>query len=308
MRALRLLLAAVLLLALSRRADAAFSQVQRTGRSQSSAASVTATFSAGTTAGNVVIFNVKILPVPTALDTLNSVTDDKGNTYACSAALPWGPSTTRRAHMCYGVQVTGGATTITGNFSGTLGTKLVFAAEFSGGETTNAAIFDTSSTSTGINTASSSLTFSPAANGELIVAWVSFSGLPTVTAGTGYTLYYPTNPDGGSFEYNLSGTTSETPAFTFTPNQSWGEIAMAFKPLSATATPTPTVTPTVTPTFTNTPTVTPTPTATPTLTPTPTHTPTVTPTFTATPTVTPTPTPTPTATHNATFFRLMRSH
>lgn len=256
----------------------AFAVVQQ-GTAGQGTGSTSSTLSA-TTAGNLVVVSARING---NTDTLTSVTDNVGNTYACSSAFDWSE---KRMYMCYGVQVTGGATTVTAAWSGSQ-THVTYAAEFSGNASTNAATFEASATGTGTGTSLAVSALTPAASGDLIVGTYSVASSSTFTAAGGYTLYYPTNPSTGSLEYLLSGTTSETAPATIGSSKTWGGIAMAFLPAA-----TPTATPTVTPT------------PTPTVTPTPTPTPTVTPTPTPTPTNTPGATPTP----NVNFFRLMRSH
>lgn len=274
---------AVCLALFSPRADAAFALVQGSVSSGnfSSVSTASATISASG-AGHLVTAAIRLTDQTTSI---TSVTDSAGNTYAVTSALDY---STFRMFLAYGVQVSGGATTVTVNFSGaTSGRFLVD--EYSGNASTNAATFDVVGTGTGTGTSAAASTFTPAASGELIVAVMGrAAAAATWTAGASYTLA-STATLSHVTEYRLSSTTSETAPATISLSQTWGVLAVAFA--AATPTPTPTVTPTVTPTATPTPTVT------------PTRTPT------ATPTVTPTPGgPTPTSTPNVGFFRLLRSH
>lgn len=302
MKLLRLL-AALLLLALSPRLDAAFAAVQSATQVSSTSTGVSVTLSA-TTAGNIVIGFGK---TSSTSETLNSVTDNAGNTYAIVGPVDQG--STVRLYLFYGVQVTGGATSVTLNWSGTT-THRCGADEFSGAAATNAAAFDVSATGHASSAAPATGTLTPAATGELIYAACAGDGARTWTAGSGFALYSGTGSIAARSEYNLSGGSTETAPFSVSSSFNWSEISAAFKAPSGSPTNTPTVTPTPTPTSTptSTPTITPTPTNTPTHTPT--STPTVTPTPTRTPTVTPTATPTPTALPSAPrsqFFRLMGS-
>lgn len=283
--------ALVVLVVATTRLDAGFAVVQQSSVVSGTGSNVVSI--SATSAGELAVVGVRIQGVT---DTITSVTDDKSNTYACSTNVDY---SSRRIYLCYGVQTTGGTTSVTVAYSGTQ-THRAYVAVFSGGAASNAAAFDTSATGTNTGSALSVSTMTLAASGELVVAWAGTASTQTYTAGTGYTLYYPTNPDVTNFEYNLSATTSETAPMTSTGTPVWAEIAIAFKEA-----------PTPTPTPTSTPTNTPTPTATPTNTPGPTPTPTSTPTPTPTPTRTPTPTPTNTPGPAATtrwFMALVPSH
>lgn len=179
-----------------------------------------------TTAGSLVVVGVKLSD---AGNTCNSVTDNVGNTYVLFGPYDAG---SRRSYMAYGVQVTGGATSITASFNaGGTTTKAFKGIEISGGAATNAEVFDVSSTGTGTSTSPSVATFSPAASGELIVAFISIAASVTWTAGSGYVLS-GANPSNFGCQYNLAGATSETAALTTSSSRAWAEIAMAFKPAS----------------------------------------------------------------------------
>lgn len=178
-----------------------------------------------TVAGNLV--TVRIRSATTEVAT--SVTDNVGNTYVLSSAVDM---STFRTYMAYGVQVTGGATTITVTWAASGVSKSVAADEWSGGAASNAAIFDTSASATGTGTAIA-VTLSPAASGELIVGAINRgTGTGNITAGTDYTI--PAADVGRLVcrQYRLSGTTSETAPATIYTSLAWCEIAMAFKPAS----------------------------------------------------------------------------
>ena len=158
--------------------------------------------------------------------TLTSITDDKGNTYVVDTATT---HNSRFLYMFYGVQVTGGVTTITANKSGSVFSRMTII-EFSGNGTTNASTFDTEKTGTGAGTDLSVSTLTPAASGELIVSFGLLNNFLTWTAGAGYTLENQANPEQLKGQYKLSGTTSETaPMKVVSDSFGWGEHAKAFK-------------------------------------------------------------------------------
>lgn len=281
MRVLRLVLAIGLLAA--RPLVAAFAAVQ-TATNNGTGSTVSVTVSA-TGAATIIVASVRV----DGAETCSGVSDGNGNTYVLLGPVTE-PSGNSKLYLAYGVQVTGGVTTVTASFSGSSGTKRVNVDEYSGAGSTNALAYDTHQTGTGTGTALATSTLTPSATGELIVAFGLSRNAVTWTAGSGYTIYSGSGTIGIRSEYKLSGAASETAPITISSSQTWAEIAIAFNADSG-----PTPTPTLTPTPTPTPTVTPTPT------------PTVTPTATPTPTPTATPggaTPTP----NSNFFRLMRSH
>lgn len=182
------------------------------------------------TAGNLVVLNIR-LPIGT---TVTSVTDNASvpNTYLVAA----GPlSYTGIAYQIYGVQITGGATTVTTTISSSTTSRVVLD-EFSGGASTNATVFDKSSTGTsgGASQLSASVTsFSPIAAGELISAGIFLTTAVTaITAGTGYVIANNVQTTIGT-EYRLSSTTTETAPISWTTSSIWGEIAGAYKVASS---------------------------------------------------------------------------
>jgi hypothetical protein len=206
-------------------ANAAWTPVQKVDSTAISSTTNVITIPA-TTAGNLVV----VYPTAaTSGDSIVSVVDDVGNTYTVAAANV--QRTNIGMFMAYGVQITGGATTITVTW-GNNQFHRAGADEFhssNGALTSNAATFDTSSTGQGtIETSYAVTTMTPAANGELIVVLVKEAPTKATTAGSGYTLYNGTGTGQVSM-YKLSGTTSETaPATVATASGNWGEIALAF--------------------------------------------------------------------------------
>ena len=145
----------------------AFAAVQSTTMTVSTASSVPTTVSA-TGSLNLVIVHVKVA----GGETLSSVTDDKSNTYAIVGPKIW--NTTDRVYQAYGVQTTGGATTVTCTFSASTTGKRVVITEFSGNATTNATAYDKDSNGSGTGTAASVTSFTPTNNGELISATLAY--------------------------------------------------------------------------------------------------------------------------------------
>lgn len=177
---------------------------------------------------NLVVAHVVVL----VGETCTGVTDDKGNTYVLSAGVTIGAN--RTVYQAYGVQVVSGATTITASFSASTVTKILGADEFSGGATSNAAIFDTETTGTGSSTAVAASTLTPAATGELLVASMVVMVATTWTAGTSYTMGAGNGTAAMRSEYRLSGAASETAPATLGASRVWGTILHAYKlPVSA---------------------------------------------------------------------------
>jgi len=177
-----------------------------------------------TGAGNLV---VAVIRMASTSNTCTSVTDNVGNTYALVG--PSDNSTNIRLYLAYGVQTTGGATTITANFTGSSATKRCFAGEFSGGESTNAAVFDASATANGTSTTPAVASITTAASGELIIGAANTNGSPGWTAGSGFTQFGSTS-GGLRGEYKLSGGASETCPWTLGSSVAWAAIGAAFKP------------------------------------------------------------------------------
>lgn len=206
----------------------AFAQVQTSTQATTTGNTLNITVSP-TVANNLVVVHIKIA---SNAETCTSVTDDKGNAYVLSSVLDAG--TTNRTYQAYGVQVTGGVTAITVNFSAAVVSKRCGADEYSGGETSNAAIFDEASTGTALlsTSVSCSPAITPTATGELIVATISADATKTWTAGANYTLYNGVGVVSMRSQYRLSGTASETAPCTVNSNGNLSVIATAFKLLT----------------------------------------------------------------------------
>lgn len=194
----------------------AFSYVQEKSGATASTGTWTITPTAATTAGNLVVFGLRI----NATMTVSSVTDSAGNAYVLGSSV-----TNSQKYQCiYGVQ-TASATTITITLTGGTIGGWYFFSEFSGAADTNAGVIDVESSATG-TTITPSATISPSASGKLIVGFASVFNSATWTVGSGYTMVGSNSR--GRIEYKLSGTTSETVSFTATTSQAWGAFAKSF--------------------------------------------------------------------------------
>lgn len=213
----------------------AFAFVQTKDNAQlTSAITNVITPSSAITAGNLVVVNVRL---STGGLNINSVTDNKGNTYAQAATSTLLGSTTANQYQYYGVQITGGATTVTVTLN-ISGTSRAVMDEYSGGASTNASVFDKSSirVSSTMATSATVTSFSPTSAGELIVAGLMLSTAVTaITAGAGYIIANNVETTIGT-QYNLSSSTTETAPISWTSTSTWTELAGAYIPATTTVT------------------------------------------------------------------------
>lgn len=205
----------------------AFGAVQTSTQVTGNGASPLAITLSATTQGNLVVVHVYMRTGHT--NTVTSVTDNAGNTYVIGAKF----TAQRSVYQAYGMQITGGATSVSVAFSST-GTYHVGADEYSGfvAGATNTDVFDERSTGTEVGT-DGAVEVSPALTpdtGELIVATVgNTTEGATWTAGSGYTLYNGSSNRLQS-EYKLSSSTSETAPITESDTGAGlDEIAQAYK-------------------------------------------------------------------------------
>lgn len=201
----------------------AFLSIQTKQNSNGSASSLVITPTAPLTVGNLVVVSIKTFPART----ISSVVDSAGNTYALAGTRT--SSGGVKSDQYYGVQVVGGATTVTASVSGGATAIRATIDEFSGGKQTNAQVFDRAATNVGTGT-SGSVTIAPISAGELVSAMIAPDSTTTsITPGTNYTAgtLFGTQ----STFYRLSGTISETAPITWTNSVAWAEIASAYIPL-----------------------------------------------------------------------------
>lgn len=182
--------------------------------------SVAVTLSA-TVKGNLVVVHIRL---DSTAETCTSVTDDKSNTYTLSSAV----DNTIRVYQAYGVQVTGGTTTVTANFSASTITKRVGADEYGLGveASVNSQVTDVLKSNTGTGTFIQTGIFTPSLSGELCVMTV---GSPSQNHTCSYTAYFGADPCLLKSAYNLSGTQSENPNDIGSFGGSWAAIGQSFK-------------------------------------------------------------------------------
>jgi hypothetical protein len=172
--------------------------------------------------GSLVVLTIKISGGGTIV---NSVTDDKGNTYAQAGTA--NTSSSHIAYQYYAVQVTAGAT-ITVHLNSTADIDII-ADEFTGNALSNAAVFDIAATNTNASSTSESVTLSPTSPGRLIVGSFAFDG--SVSGFTPGTNYVSANVQSvAASMYRLNGTTSETAPASWTTARANIEVAGAYIP------------------------------------------------------------------------------
>lgn len=205
-------------------AQYAFSLVQNQLSNSGSGTTVVVTSSA-TVAGNLIVGCIQMGGVT---ETCSSVTDDKSNTYVVQAAVDSGGIV--RGYQFYGVQTTGGTTSITANFSGSSVSKIVNLSEFSGNDTTNGLTFDATTTGSGSSSSLSCSTLTPAASGELVVASYWIFGAQFWTAGARFVACngFSASLKLGS-QYILSCGATETGPCTLDFSQAYGGRITSFK-------------------------------------------------------------------------------
>jgi hypothetical protein len=198
----------------------AFAAVQNASNS-AAATSYSVTVSS-TTANNLLVVLVRVVNT----STLSSVTDNAGNTYSLSFGYI-DFSTNTRLYQAYGVQTTGGATSVTITQSTGSGSSAIVN-EYSGfaAGNTNATVYDAGVTGTGTGTSISTSTLTPSSTGNLIVCSIRAVGTG-IAAGSGYTIY-GTQGATHAMMYKLSSGSSETCPATCTSGD-WGIIGMSFR-------------------------------------------------------------------------------
>jgi hypothetical protein len=185
---------------------------------------VTVTMDNALALNSLAVIHIKSLSDLTSL----AVTDNASvpNTYSLAA----GPYTANfHNYQYYGVQTTAGATQITLTWTGTASVRLTVN-EFSGGQITNARVFDKAATSNGSGSTSITTTdsFSPSTAGELIAVAIPGNNITGSTPGAGYTAG-TSSSNSQVVMYRLSSTTSETAPITLTGGTMvYDEIAGAY--------------------------------------------------------------------------------
>lgn len=204
----------------------AFLLVRSTQTATGSGTSLTLTLSGTPAANNFLLINAKI---GTTSSNILGVSDNASvpNTYN---PVGTGVSNSFVHLQSYGVQVSGGATQVTVSWSGVTSARVTID-EWSGGEVTNATLFDTFAVNSG-GGSPAAVALTPSGIGKLIAAGIGFTAAQSLTPGTGYSV--STNATSIPTLYKLSGTTSEIVDSSFGAT-AWTEIASSFNPAGGAA-------------------------------------------------------------------------
>lgn len=169
-------------------------------------------------AGNLIVVSV----ILGATRNITSVTDSAGNTYA--EAYASGAPGLR--FQWYGVQTTGGSTTVTVNIDGAATGITAHVHEVDGTSFNQATVFDQTSSGSGSGTSGSVSSFTPDANGQLVEACIQFdSDVSSPVAGTNYTLGTSSGTVSNQEYYRLLSSGSETAPITWTTSVGWNAFA-----------------------------------------------------------------------------------
>jgi hypothetical protein len=203
-------------------ASGGFSFVQTATASTGGSTTVPLTVAA-VGAAHLLVITIKTANAPGTV----TVTDNSGggHTYATTFTTTSGSF---GLYQIYGVNVTPGATLVTITFANPIAAR-VSVDEYAGNLATTASVFDIYQSSIGSGTSASTVSFSPAAAGELIAASFATGSAKTITAGTNYAV--ASNGVTTPTAYRLSSSTSETAPISWTGVDTWAEIAAAFKPI-----------------------------------------------------------------------------
>jgi hypothetical protein len=176
-----------------------------------------------TTINNLVVINMKFNGAVSNI----SVTDNASTPNKYYMASPGGSSTII-CYQFYGVQITGGATTITISWTTSQAARITVD-EFSGGVADNATVLYKAAVANGNSQSASVTAITIPATGFLVSAGVGLTSASGIAAGSGYTL--ATTQTNQSTEYKLSGALSETGPLTWTSAASlWGECVGVYAP------------------------------------------------------------------------------
>lgn len=178
----------------------------------------------GTIVGNVVTMGVS---VPSAETGAGTVTDGAGNTYARATMVA---ATGHDDHIFYGCQA-GSTTAVTSNIDASR-LQHCGASEFSGGQTTNAAIIGQTSTGSGNGTAVTVGSFTPT-TGSLVVSFCRNSAAPSYSVSAPIVLGATTSRSCTVWRLSASG--AETMPVTQATGD-WGAAAVELFALSAATT------------------------------------------------------------------------
>ena len=159
---------------------------------------------------------------------VSSVTDTKGNTYNSVATGNVGGIQVA-AYVATGIaSASAGSNTVTVTFSAGTNSPDIHILEYSG--LASSGVFDSSDYVNGTGT-SASATFSTSNANDVIIASLLYTGTPTITAGTGYTMRVNEGPSWGNCTEDqvVSSSGSQTASFSISSSQSWWVFAIALK-------------------------------------------------------------------------------
>lgn len=203
----------------------AFVQANTLAPGASSSTTIATNFTAGNTAGNLIVVTATCSGTPSF-----SVADSKVNTYTACTGSPtnWAAGGARTA-MWYAKNIGAGANTVTVTFGSSVAFREIVITEYSGCSTT--APFDTGAafqTSLSSPATATSPSITLAGSGEVIVASWNFNNGPN-GAGTGYTQRINNQ---SLFEDKLgasSGANTASCTDTFSGSDPYAVILAAFK-------------------------------------------------------------------------------
>lgn len=197
-------------LCVGRPASAAIALVNFDSGANSGSANTIATAGKVTTSGNMVAAGICWFATT---GTVNSVTDTGLNTYVqATGALIHGTGDT--CDIWYAKNITGNASNVvTANLSGAQTFRSIHILQYSGADPT--APFEIAATGTGTGPSVTSSAFSPAAAGNVNVAFASFGNTATWAAGTNYALEIAAaSPDRASEDRVNAPSGSQTASIT----------------------------------------------------------------------------------------------
>jgi hypothetical protein len=191
---------------------------------QSPTASVSVPFAAAQTAGNL---NVVVIGWSDSTNTLQSVTDSRGNVYVSAVGPTMISGLTQSIYYAKNIGAAGaGANSVTVTFSGAASYPDVRIAEYQGIDTVNP--FDAALGASGTSTTSDSGALTTKTTNELLVGANTVTNT-TMAAGPGYTSRVITSPDGDILEDRVVSAAGTYNATATLSGGSWVMQAVAFR-------------------------------------------------------------------------------
>ncbi|HSE29246.1 MAG TPA: prepilin-type N-terminal cleavage/methylation domain-containing protein [Candidatus Saccharimonadales bacterium] len=187
-------------------------------------------FSTNVTAGNAIIVAFSWDP---ANGPIASCSDDRSNTYG-TAVMIEDTTMQQSIGICYALNVTGGATTISANFSTPAGFRRMVITEYSGVASTDALDVVASATgaaSTATDAVSSTAATTTMANELVFGAVMDTEGQTTINPGTGFTQRnYSNNKDLAVQDKNQATAASVSSTQTFGTTHRYAAAMAVFRP------------------------------------------------------------------------------